>query len=167
MSPRYNKPPWKPVNEKQFDVRLSAFGAETSSECYKTETARTVDEDYGKHVKIYTDGSKMGDKIGYVIVKKEHDQENNLTSNTVYSVEQSAIIRAIQSEKNSRHKIVIITDSLSTLMAAESRTSTKNSKTQTMGSCWIRKDRELPSYGSPVTREYQITKKLTRQRNKR
>jgi hypothetical protein len=26
MSPRYNRPPWKPVNEKQFDVRLSAFG---------------------------------------------------------------------------------------------------------------------------------------------
>jgi hypothetical protein len=23
MSPRYNRPPWKPVNEKQFDVRLS------------------------------------------------------------------------------------------------------------------------------------------------
>jgi hypothetical protein len=21
MSPRYNRPPWKPVNEKQFDVR--------------------------------------------------------------------------------------------------------------------------------------------------
>jgi hypothetical protein len=26
MSSRYDKPPWKPVNEKQFDVRLSAFG---------------------------------------------------------------------------------------------------------------------------------------------
>jgi hypothetical protein len=26
MSSRYNRPPWKPVNENQFDVRLSAFG---------------------------------------------------------------------------------------------------------------------------------------------
>jgi hypothetical protein len=31
MSSRYDRPPWKPVNEKQFDVRLSAFGPETSS----------------------------------------------------------------------------------------------------------------------------------------
>jgi hypothetical protein len=69
MSPRYNGPPWKPVNEKQYDVRLSAFGPGTSSERYMTETARTLDEDYGKHVKIYTDGSKMGDKVGYAIVK--------------------------------------------------------------------------------------------------
>jgi hypothetical protein len=68
MSPRYNIPPWKPVNEKQFDGRLSAFEPETSSECYRTETARTLDENYGKHVKIYTDGSKMGDKVGYAII---------------------------------------------------------------------------------------------------
>jgi hypothetical protein len=52
MSPIY-RPPWKPVNEKQFDVRLSAFGPRTM-----------LDEDYGKHFKIYTDGSKMGDKVG-------------------------------------------------------------------------------------------------------
>jgi hypothetical protein len=58
MSSIYDRPPWKLVNEKQFDVRFSAFGPGTSSECYRTETARTLDEDYGKHVKMYTDGSK-------------------------------------------------------------------------------------------------------------
>jgi hypothetical protein len=63
MSLRYNRPLWKLVNEKQFDVRLSAFEPGTSSERYRKETARTLDEDYGKH-EIYTDGSKMGDKIG-------------------------------------------------------------------------------------------------------
>jgi ribonuclease HI len=52
--------------------------------------------------------------------RKESDQE---------SAEQTAIIGAIQSEKNSRHEIVIITVSL---MAAESRTPTKNPKTQTI-----------------------------------
>jgi ribonuclease HI len=50
----------------------------------------------------------------------------------MFSAEQSAINEAIQSEKNSRHEIVIITDSLSTKMAAESPTSTKNPKTQTI-----------------------------------
>jgi hypothetical protein len=50
----------------------------------------------------------------------------------VFSAEQSAIIEAIQSEKNNRHEIVIITDSLSTVMAAENRTPTKSPKTQTI-----------------------------------
>jgi hypothetical protein len=47
-------------------------------------------------------------------------------------VEQSAIIEAFQSEKNNKHEIVIITDSLSSIMAAENRTPTKNTKTQTI-----------------------------------
>jgi hypothetical protein len=108
---RYDRPPWKPVDEKQYDVRLSAFGPGTSSERYRTETARTLDKDYGKHVKIYTYGSKMGDKVGYAIVKEEHTiRKRILPQNTVFSAEQSGIIGAIQSEDNNRHKIVIITD---------------------------------------------------------
>jgi hypothetical protein len=51
-------------------VRLDQERA--SSERYRTETARKIHEDYEKHVKIYTDGSKMGDKVGYVIVKEKH-----------------------------------------------------------------------------------------------
>jgi hypothetical protein len=133
MSPRYNRPPWKPVNQKPLDVRLSAFGPRTSSVRYRMETARTLDENYGKHVKIYTDGSKMAYKVGYAIVKEEHTiKKRILPQNTVFSAEQSAIIGAIQSEKNSRHETGMITDSLSTIMAAESRTPTKNLKTQTI-----------------------------------
>jgi ribonuclease HI len=108
--------------------------------------ARTLDEDYGKHVKIYTDGSKMGDKAGYAIVKEEHTiKKRILPQNTVFSAEQSAIIGAIQSEKNSRHKIVIITDSLSTIMAAESSTPTKNPKTQTRITLqWVSSHKGIP-----------------------
>jgi predicted phosphoribosyltransferase len=70
-----------------------------SSERYRTETARTLDEYHGKHVKILTDGSKMGDKVGYAIVKiEEHSKKRILPQNTVFSAEQSAIIAAIQSE---------------------------------------------------------------------
>jgi hypothetical protein len=58
------------------------------------ETARTLDEDYGKHVKIYTDGSKMGDKEVYAIVIA-HNQEKNLTSKYGVRYEQSAIIGLI------------------------------------------------------------------------
>jgi ribonuclease HI len=108
------------------------FGPATSRKRYRTETARTLAKDYGKHVKIYTDGSKMGDKVGYAIVKEEHTiKKRILLQNTEFSAEQCAIIGAIQSQKNSRHEIVIITDPRSTIMAAESRTPTKNPKTQT------------------------------------
>jgi hypothetical protein len=72
MVARYDRSPCKPVNGRQFDVRLSAFGPRTSSERYRTETARTLDENYGKHVKIFMDRSKMGEKVGYAIVKEEH-----------------------------------------------------------------------------------------------
>jgi hypothetical protein len=75
----------------------------------------------------------LGDKVGYDIVKEEHTiKKRILPQNTVFSAEQSAIIGAIQSETNSRVEIVIITDSLRTIMATESRTPTKNPKTQTI-----------------------------------
>jgi hypothetical protein len=78
-------------------------------------------------------GSKMVDKVGYAIVKEEHTiRKRILPQNTVFSVEQSAIVGATQSEKNNSHKIAIIPDSLSTIMAAESRISTKKSKTRTI-----------------------------------
>jgi hypothetical protein len=41
-------------NDRQFDVRLSAFVPGTSRQRYRTKTARTLDGDYGKLVKIYT-----------------------------------------------------------------------------------------------------------------
>jgi hypothetical protein len=73
----------------------------------------------------------MGHKIGYAVVKEEHTiKKRILPQNTVFSADQSAIIEAIQSEKYNRHEILIITDSLSTTMAAENLTPTKNPKTK-------------------------------------
>jgi ribonuclease HI len=72
-------------------------------------------------------------KVRYAIVKEEHRiKKRILPQNTVFSAKHSAINGAIQSERNNKHEIVIITDSLSTIMAAESRTPTKNPNTQTI-----------------------------------
>jgi hypothetical protein len=110
----------------------------------------------------------MGDKVGYAIVKEEHTiKKRILPQNTVFSTEQAAIIGEIQSKRNNRHEIVIITDSLSTIMAAESRTPTKNPKTQTIRKMLEHEGPRITSYRSPVTREYQVTKWPTRQRKKR
>jgi hypothetical protein len=50
---------------------------------------RTLDEDYGKHLKIFTDGSKMGDKVGYAIVKNEHTIKKRIYLKTWCSVRSS------------------------------------------------------------------------------
>jgi hypothetical protein len=113
------------------------------------------------------DGAKRGDKVGYAIAKEEHTiRKRFLPQNTLFSAEQTAIIGAIQSKKHNRHKIVTITDSLSTIMAVESRTPTKNPNNELLERCWIMKGQELPSYGSPATKKYQITKRPTRQQRK-
>jgi hypothetical protein len=94
----------------------------------------------------------MGDKVGYSIVKEGHTiKKRILPQNTVFSAEHSAIFGAIQSEKNSRNEIVIITDTLSTIMAAESRKPTKNPKTQTVRKMlellfiWVPSHKRIPS----------------------
>jgi hypothetical protein len=103
-----------------------------------------------------TDGSMMGNKVGYAIVNEEHTiKKRILPQNTVFSAEESAIIGAIQSEENSRHEIVIITDSLSTIMAAESRTPTRNPKTQTIRKMLDQKVPKIILLWVPVTKEYQ------------
>jgi hypothetical protein len=56
----------------------------------RTETATTLElcKDYGKHVKIYTDGSEMRDKVGYAVVKKKQTTKKRiLPQNTVFSAE--------------------------------------------------------------------------------
>jgi hypothetical protein len=127
-----------PPNDSVINPQIWRGGLRISLVC-SLETfrcrlsVRTLVEDYGKHVKVHTDRSKMGDKVGNAIVKEEHTiKKRILPQNTVFSAEQSAIIGAIQSEKNSRHKIVIIMDCPSMVMAPESRTPTKNPKTQTI-----------------------------------
>jgi hypothetical protein len=94
------------------------------------ETSRTLDEDSGKHVKIYTDRSKMGDKVGYAVVKELCLKTQCSVRSSLQFLKQSAI------GENNRHEKVLITDSLSTIMAVEK--------------CWIMKDRALLFYGVAI-----------------
>jgi hypothetical protein len=162
MVPRYDRPSWKPINERQFDIRLSAFGPETSK--WKRIERLTNMTNTSRYLR--TD-RRWETKKDMLSSKKSTRSRKEFYLKTRCSV--WSIIRAIQSKRNNRHEIVIKTDSLSTIMAAESRTQTKNPKRHQLPSerCWIMKDRELPSYGSLFTREYQVTKRPTKQRKKR
>jgi hypothetical protein len=80
------------------------------------------------HTKIYTDGSKKEEKLG---------GGTNDKKNSIYSVEQTAIINAIYSTWKKEGPKVIITNSVNTRMAVSDR---KRSKTQIirklMGEQW-------------------------------
>jgi hypothetical protein len=67
----------------------------------------------------------MSEEVGYDVVKERKYQGKN--SSSKHGVQ----CGAIQSEKNSRHEIIIKTDFISTIMAANNRTPTNNPKTQT------------------------------------
>jgi ribonuclease HI len=58
-------------------------------------------------------------------------KRRQLPQNSIYSAEQSAVINAIYSTK-SKEETVIITDSLSTMIAVSDRKRTKNLKKQTI-----------------------------------
>jgi hypothetical protein len=95
-------------------------------------------------------------KVGYAIVKEEHTIRKRI-------LPQNTVVRAEQLEKNNRPKIVIIMNSLSTIMRAESRKPTKNSKTRTTR-------KMLDNIGPRITlatKKYQVTKRSTTQRKKR
>jgi hypothetical protein len=68
---------------------------------------------------------KMGDKVGYAIVKKEH------TIKKIILPKHGVQCRAVCDYRGG-HEILKITVALSTIIAAKSSTPTKNPKTQTI-----------------------------------
>jgi hypothetical protein len=86
---------------------------------------------YEHYSKIYTDGSKIDEKVRYVVVLSESTiKKRRFPQNSIYSPERSAIINAFYSTANYNQKRVITTDSLSTIMAVSDRKRSQNPKTQ-------------------------------------
>jgi hypothetical protein len=93
---------------------------EASNERFQAETFHILNEKYEHHSKIYTDGSRKDEKVRYAVVLSESTiKRKQFPQNSIFSAEQSAIINAIYSTYN--QKRVIITDSLSTIIAVSNR----------------------------------------------
>jgi ribonuclease HI len=67
-----------------------------------------------------------------VITADQKFKKRQKPQNMVYSAEQEAIIKAIYVIKRNGERLVIITDSFSTLMAVEGNINSKNPKTQSL-----------------------------------
>jgi hypothetical protein len=93
-------------------------------------TRRKQKYEYEYHSKIYTDGSKKDERVGYAVVLSGSTiKRRQFPQNSIYSAEQSAIINAFYFTVNYNQKRVIITVSLSTIMAVSERKRSKNPKT--------------------------------------
>jgi hypothetical protein len=131
-SPQYSRPPWTNIDHNTFDYELCAIRRGASIERLQAETFRILNEKYEQHNKIDTDGLNKDEKVGYAVVLSESTiKRRQFPQNSIYSAEQSAIINAIYSTASYNQKRVIITDSLSTIIAVVSdRKRSKNPKTQ-------------------------------------
>jgi hypothetical protein len=103
----------------------------TNNQRFRAETNRILEENYEHHTKIYTDGSKKEEDVGYAVIWEEQTIKRKIhPQNSIYRAEQSAIINATYSLWKKDGPKVIITDSLSTTMVVSDRKRTKNPKTQ-------------------------------------
>jgi hypothetical protein len=85
-TPQYIRPLWININNQQYDFEVCTIGRRTSNERLCKETARILEERYSHHTKIYTDGSKKEERVGYAVIwndqkiKKRVRLQNTITA---------------------------------------------------------------------------------------
>jgi ribonuclease HI len=121
----------------------------TPNEIFCAEFQELVNEKSNDHARIYTDGSKKEEKVGYAVVTDQQSTQIRIgDQSSKVSAEQEAIIGAIQKLPIAGVRGVIFTYSLSTMMAASGNNHMKNPKTRKIGKlmdkrkgnvtlCWV------------------------------
>jgi hypothetical protein len=69
----------------------------TPNEIFRTEFQELVKEKYNDHTRIYTDGSKKEEKLGYAVITDQQSTRRRIRDqSSILNAEQEAIIGAIQ-----------------------------------------------------------------------
>jgi ribonuclease HI len=129
---REEHPPWISDNMNNIITRMTAVPKGAGTIRLKTELEQVIEEEeISDFTRVYTDGSKMDNLVGYAVIYGTKEIRIRLAEQTcIFSAEAQAIIEAIKATRRWRiTKKVILTDSLSSLMAQESLYSKGNSKT--------------------------------------
>jgi hypothetical protein len=122
-TPDYIRTPWYIDDGKSMDWSLCKMRKGTPNEIL------LVNEKYNVHTRIYIDGSKKEEKIGYVVVTDQQSTRRRISDqSSIFSEEQDSIIDVIQKLPTTGVRGVIFTDSQSTMMAAPGTNHTKNPK---------------------------------------
>jgi len=114
-------PPWL-LRRPCFNYDMYAFDKNNvSAEVLQSHFAETKNC-FGKHVEIYTDGSKIGESVACAVICGNQIKSMRLPDkSSVYTAELSAIRLALELIRRLKEKsFVIYSDSLSSLQAIQS-----------------------------------------------
>jgi hypothetical protein len=72
------------------------MGKGIPNEIFRAKFQELVNEKYNDHIRIYTDGSKREEKVGYEVVTDQQSTRRSIRDqSSIVSTEQEAIIGAI------------------------------------------------------------------------
>jgi hypothetical protein len=126
ITPAYTRPPWL-VDENE--TTMCAIPKVASKERIKAEFTSPMADMYEEYDQIYPDGSLKDGHVGFAIVTNYQIIKKRMkTQSSIYSVEQQAIITAMESTTRTSKPTIIATDSLSSLLAASGNRWTRNPK---------------------------------------
>jgi hypothetical protein len=77
-TPDYITPLWYTDDGKSMDWSLCKMGKGIPNEIFRAEFQKLVNEKYNDHIRIYTDGSKMEEKVGYAIVTDPQSKRRSI-----------------------------------------------------------------------------------------
>jgi hypothetical protein len=81
-----------------------------SSERFRRETAKIIQEQYERHEKIYTDGFKKDERVGYAVITPNRTYRRRVhQQSTIFSTKQEAIVKAIWLTEGTQRDKEIIT----------------------------------------------------------
>jgi hypothetical protein len=108
-----------PSYNRALDFTMCSIIKRASREPIVVECTATLEGEYNERLKIFTNGSRKDERVGYAIVTLETIIKNRIRSQiTIFSAEQEVITKAIYISKR-KGATVNATDSLSTMMTVE------------------------------------------------
>lgn len=124
--PFFNRPSWitpRIFVDKSLHIhKKDTLNSETWKKLYKEKS-----EEYENDVKYFTDGSKINDKVAWAVTSEESEiKSGRLEDNaTILTAEIKAIAEAAKIKDNKK-KVIIMTDSLSTIEMIENKNEKNN-----------------------------------------
>jgi hypothetical protein len=81
ITPQYNQPPWTTIDHQQHVFELCSIVRGSNNQRFRAETNRILKENYKRHTKIYKDGSKKEEEVGYAVVWEEQTIKKKINEN--------------------------------------------------------------------------------------
>jgi disulfide oxidoreductase YuzD len=110
-TPDYIRPPSYTDDGKSMDWSLCKMRKGTPNEIFRAEFQELVNEKYNDHTRIYIDGSKKKEEVGYAVVTVQQSTRKRIKDqSSIISAEQKPIKGAIHKLSTTGVRRVIFTD---------------------------------------------------------